>query len=116
LFTIDPMVSARAKDLIKTDAFRLVFVGQTAALRTFLRQLTCFELPVVVRAIEVESAATVGGATALRGNDATPTTIATIPVTAAPTVEAPLPLVLPALSKFTVTVELIEVIAEPPNS
>ncbi len=115
LFTIDPVVSARMKGLIKTDAFRLVFVGQTAALRAFLRQLTGFELPVVVRGIEVESAATAGGATAPRGNEAMPSAAAPGPISAAPTVEAPLPLVLPALSKFTVTVELIEVIAESSN-
>jgi hypothetical protein len=55
-FTIDPRVSARVPGFIDTSAFRFVFTGQTAALRTFLNQLASFELPVLVREVEVDTA------------------------------------------------------------
>ncbi len=55
-FTIDPRVSARMTGFIDTTAFRFVFTGQTAALRTFLNRLASFELPVLVREVEVDPA------------------------------------------------------------
>jgi hypothetical protein len=51
-----PPVSARVPGFIDTIAFRFVFTGQTAALRTFLNQLASFELPVLVREVEVDTA------------------------------------------------------------
>lgn len=115
LFVINPAVSARTKGLIETEAFRLVFVGQTVVLRTFLRQLAAFKFPIVVRAIEVESAALADRLPMQRAGEsmAVPAGAA---VTAQPTGEAPVPLVVPALSKFTVTVELVELAAEAPTS
>jgi hypothetical protein len=55
-FTIDPRVTARKPAFIDTMAFRFVFIGQTAALRTFLNQLASFQLPVLVREVEVDTA------------------------------------------------------------
>jgi hypothetical protein len=115
LFTIDPTVSARVNGLVGTDAFRLVFVGQTAVLRTFLKQLARFEFPILVRAIEVEPAVLAEGSPAQRSSESM-TPVATASVTTAPTIEPPRPLVRSALSKFTVTVELIELAPARPTS
>ena len=55
-FLIDPHASARVPGYVDGMAFRLVFTGETAALRTFLNRLAMFELPVLVREVEVEPA------------------------------------------------------------
>ena len=46
----------RAPGFLDSTAFRLVFVGQTSALRAFLNRIGSFELPVLVREVEVEPA------------------------------------------------------------
>jgi len=91
-FEIDPDVSARVRGLVDTMAFRLVFTGQTAALRTFVNQIAELELPLAVRTIEVEPVAMT----------------ATVGSLAAGKTPAVLPLVPQSLSRFTVTVEYIE--------
>jgi len=53
-FVIDPQVSARTPNYVDTMAFRLVFSGQTSALRGFLNALAAPEIPLVVRSVEVE--------------------------------------------------------------
>lgn len=53
-FKIDPLISARVPGAIDTIAFRLTFTGYTDALRDFLNRLAAFELPIVVRRIEVD--------------------------------------------------------------
>jgi len=55
-FTIDSHASARVPGYLDATAFRLTFVGQTTALRAFLNKLASFELPVLVREVEVEAA------------------------------------------------------------
>lgn len=55
-FTIDPRMTARVPGIIETLAFRVVFIGATSTLRTFLNDLASFGLPVLVRDIEVEPA------------------------------------------------------------
>jgi hypothetical protein len=52
-FVIDPRASARVPGHLETTAFRMVFTGQTAVLRAFLNKLASFELPVLVREVEV---------------------------------------------------------------
>jgi hypothetical protein len=54
-FNIDSRVSARVPGFVETTPFRLVFVGTTASLRSMLNKLALFELPVVVRSVEVEA-------------------------------------------------------------
>jgi hypothetical protein len=54
-FAIDPRISVRAPGVIATRAFRLSFTGHTATLRMLLNRLATFELPLVVRAVEVTS-------------------------------------------------------------
>ncbi len=53
-FSIDPAVSARVPGAIDTLAFSITFRGYTDALREFLNRLAQFELPIVVRSVEVE--------------------------------------------------------------
>jgi hypothetical protein len=141
-FTIDPRVTARMPGFIDTMAFRLVFTGQTAALRTFLNQLASFQLPVLVREVEVETASaeeasaqaaveeagTVPDDTAAM-RESTPASI--VLSADAPAVDAPAPakrkplpqaarpvtatpIVSKPLSRFTVTVEAIELVAPAP--
>jgi len=55
-FVIDPRRTARVPGALDTVAFRLVFSGQTAALRLFLNRLHRPELPLLVREIEVKPA------------------------------------------------------------
>lgn len=57
VFTIEELVTARANDFIDTSAFRLVFTGRTDVLRNFLNRLAEFELPLIVRSVEVRIAA-----------------------------------------------------------
>ena len=87
-FEIDPRVSARVPGLVEATAFRLSFTGHTDTLRALVAKLADFELPVVVRAVEV--------APADRPADG-PAVTATTAV----------PLVSPGWSRFTVTVEFI---------
>jgi hypothetical protein len=126
-FELNPRMSARAPGYLDTTAFRLVFVGQTSVLRNFLNKLATFELPVLVREVEVdpvsaddfsagadEPAATPAPAAApaaasfvLSATPApatAPRTVTAKPATAAPIVAKP-------LSRFTVTVEYLDLVA-----
>ena len=53
-FVIDPRVTGRVKGFIDTAPFRFVFTGQTASLRNFIVRLAEFDLPILVREVEVE--------------------------------------------------------------
>ena len=122
-FVVDPRASVRSPGFLDTLAFRLVFTGQTAALRTFLNRLAGFELPVLVREVEVEVA------TAEEAVSATEDAAPAEAVAAAPAAPAPEPKPLPKpaaakpspvapivpkpLSRFTVTVEFLE-LTNPP--
>lgn len=93
-FTIDPRLSARRAGGLVTRAFRLSFTGHTATLRTFLNKLAAFELPLVVRAVEVASPER---------------SLERIPAGDSPVVVAPW------WSQFVVTVELLD-LPRPPSS
>lgn len=135
-FTIDPRVTARMPGFIDTIPFRFVFTGQTAALRTFLNRLATFELPVLVREVEVEPATveetTVQAATAEEQSaaaDAPASTAASVVLSVGGTTPAARPIAPKAVrpvrrptsapivsrpfSKFTVTVEFIEIVPPP---
>jgi hypothetical protein len=138
-FSIDPRVSARVAGFIDTSAFRFVFIGQTAALRTFLNRLASFELPVLVREVEVDAAtaeeATAqavpedagGGAEPAAASSAAPSVVLSVDAPAepdrtrvAPKSKAPAPrtarpssatpIVSKPFSRFTVTVEFVELV------
>jgi hypothetical protein len=125
-FVVDPRVTARVKGFIDTMAFRITFTGQTASLRNFVVRLAEFELPILVREVEVEP---VGGeeAAAFLAESAKPASpeVATdtkapaakaAPKAAAPRSPAVSPIVPKSLSRFTVTVELIELVTPAPSA
>ena len=131
-FEIDPRVSARVPGFIDTIPFRFVFTGQTAALRSFLNRLASFELPVLVREVEVElataeesasapvveeSAATatdtsVAASVLLTTDDPAPRPVAP-KAPRAPRTSTTMPIVAKTISKFTVTVEFVELVPPP---
>ncbi len=59
-YTVDPAVTARVPGAIDTMAFRVQYTGYSDSLRQFLNALAVFEMPIVVRSIEVARA---GGGT-----------------------------------------------------
>jgi hypothetical protein len=132
-FTIDPRVTARVPGFIDTIPFRLVFTGQTAALRLFLNKLAAFELPVLVREVEVEAATAeesvaeepapaaeaaatgdVPAASVVLAAAPAPKPPAKAPAAKAPRPSAVSPIVSKPLSKYTVTVEFVELFAPSP--
>ena len=135
-FTIDPRVSARQAGFIDTVAFRFAFTGQTAALRLFLNKLASFELPVLVREVEVEAAsgedavvedvAAAAAAAEAAANEppAASVVLSAVPPAPKATTKAPArpaartsavaPIVAKPLSKYTVTVEFVELVTPPP--
>lgn len=114
-FEIDPRISARVPGFVDATAFRLTFISETSSLRSLLNKLAEFELPLVVRSVEVEPTAT------RQAQAATPPANAlneifgmAIPAEDTPAEPEPIrPLVEKILSKFTVTVELIDLVETP---
>jgi len=53
-FTINPAITARVPGAIDTLVFGLTFTGYTDSLRELLNNLAKFDLPIVVRSIDVE--------------------------------------------------------------
>lgn len=130
-FAIDPRASARVPGYLDATAFKVSFVGQTAALRAFLNKLASFELPVLVREVEVDAATSADLAidTAATHDDAdtpvagpAPNAETSVVLTAGPAAAAPKPAARPPAKpaggpivskpwcKFTVTVEYIELV------
>jgi hypothetical protein len=121
-FDLDARLSAQAPGLVEVSGFRLIFTGQTAALRALLNQLASFELPIIVRSVEVEPAAgeDLVAAPADEAASATqPAAPAVSIVLSAPVAKAAkpvatiAPLVAKSISKFTVTVEYVELAPVP---
>jgi len=94
-FAFDPALTVRVPGLVDSDAFRLEFTGQTAALRTFLNTLAVLEFPAIVRSVEVEPLAGEGSVAG--------------PVGAG----APVPLVAQNLSRFAVVIECVLLVPAP---
>jgi len=138
-FAIDPRLTARKPGFVDTTPFRFVFTGQTAALRAFLNRLAAFELPVLVREVEVDIASAEDAAevpvaeeadvAAAAADGTTPSSsVLTLDLPGKPaatkaTAKAPVrvparragtdPIVAKTLSKFTVTVEFVELVSQP---
>ncbi len=127
IFAIDARVTARAPGFIDTTPVRIVFTGQTVTLRTFLNKLASFELPVLVREVEVDRAtaedaivsAPADENSAGEGADASaapsvvisaPPKVAAVTVKPSPKVSTIAPIVAKPLSKFTVTVEYLNLV------
>lgn len=99
-FKIDPVISARVPGAIDTLAFQVAFTGYTPTLRKFLNSLAYFQLPVVVRSVEVDRISSRSGGrsnrifnleTGAEGDNKTP-------------------VISEIESLFTVTLEFIEII------
>jgi hypothetical protein len=124
LFDLDPRLAAPNPDLVSVSAFRLVFTGQTASLRALLNQLATFELPVIVRTVEVDPAVgeeltvaaeeAVAPAAALPAGGSIVLSATAVPkAAAAPKPPSIPPIVAKSFSKFTVTVEFVELVPAP---
>lgn len=134
-FQIDPRASKRVLGYVDTEAYRVVFTGQTGALRAFLNRLASFELPVLVCEVEVEPA-TAEDLAVETTNEETPAANETPQAPTAPSVvlsvdpaeptkKAPAPKAAPRrgpvltpivakpVSKFTVTVEYVTLVPPP---
>jgi len=134
-FAVDPRVTARVGGFIDTTGFQFVFVGQTAALRNFLNKLAAFELPVLVREVEVDVpsgedlavAPPTEDSTTAAGEGSAPAAASVVLAPPAPAASAakpaaaasrsarpaspPTPIVSKPFAKFTVTVEFVELVA-----
>lgn len=55
LFAVSPAITAEVPGSIETQGFRFVFQGYTNSLRKFLNAIAAFELPIVVREVQVKS-------------------------------------------------------------
>jgi len=118
-FKISPAVSARVPGAIDTLAFSLTFTGYTDSLRDFLNDLAKFDLPIVVRSVEVKRpSGRETTAAPARGNNLDDifgvfgggsTTEKEAPE------EAQKPIIAENISTFTVVLEFIEIVlpAEP---
>ena len=109
-FTIDPRLSAFQAGLIETQAFRLAFTGQTAVLRRFLNALAESEMGFVICCVEIEPAGEYVGpllAGTLSAADGWS-------VPSAASVPGKVALIAENLSRFTVTVEFVQLAAPAP--
>lgn len=115
-FVINPAISARVPGAVDTLAFQLTFTGYTDVLRQFLNGLATFEMPIVVRSIEVKRP-DAQKAAPKKADDIFSIFGAAAP--AAETVEQTeeqRPVIEENLSEFTVTVEFIEIVLPPAES
>lgn len=117
-FNIPPAISARVPGAIDTLAFSITFQGYTDSLRIFINSLAQFDLPIVVRSIEVDrpqgsetvaaaSANTGGGLEELFGGAAFGSPP---PASAEEPAEDQKPVISENISTFTVVLEFIEII------
>lgn len=113
LFQIDPRISARVPGFVDASAFRLSFIGETESLRSLLNKLATFELPLVVRSVEVEPVAKTNSTTTAAPANSLSSIFGSVAPAANAEPAKPKPLVEKVLSKFTVTVELIDLVEAP---
>ncbi len=110
-------ITAAVPGAIETMAFRLEFTGYTPTLRQFLKKLEEFELPLVVRSVEVKPAKTSKPAASSKPASNNPfgfgSPVETQP--AASTAKTLDPIVEENLSHFTVVVEYIQVLIKAPS-
>lgn len=112
LFTIPQAMSARIPGFVETYPFQITFTGHTWVLRDFLNRLAGFELPVLVRSVEVESAAAARDG-ARRERQTPPGPASGTPQSAE---NGAVPIVSPQLNRFVVTVEFIELVSSDNNA
>ena len=111
-FQINEAVSARVPGAIDTLAFELSFTGFTDSLRTFLNNLAKFDLPIVVRSIDVQRPNKIKSSTAAATNNNLDSIFGAFGGNnddEAPK-EAQKPVISENISTFTIVVEFIEII------
>ncbi|MEC7274100.1 MAG: Amuc_1100 family pilus-like protein [Verrucomicrobiota bacterium] len=111
-FQISEAVSARVPGAIDTLAFQLSFTGFTDSLRTFLNNLAKFDLPIVVRSIDVQRPNKIKSSTAAATNNNLDSIFGVFGGSnddEAPK-EAQKPVISENISTFTIVVEFIEII------
>ncbi len=112
-FKIGRAISARVPGAIDTLAFSLTFTGYTDSLRSFLNELAKFDLPIVVRSIEVKRPTGQSTTAAPKNNnnlDAIFGVFGGASKTEAPAEEAQKPVIAENISTFTVVLEFIEIV------
>ena len=111
-FQIKDAISARVPGAIDTLAFQLSFTGYTDSLRIFLNNLAKFDLPIVVRSVDVQRPNKSKSTTdAITGNnlDSIFGAFAASNDDEAPE-EAQKPVISENISTFTVVLEFIEIV------
>lgn len=116
-FEISPAISARVPGAVDTLAFRIGFTGYTDALRGFINRLAEFELPIVVRSVEVSrpSGSETVAARPNAGNGFDALFAAAEEGIDEPITEAQKPVISENVSRFTVIVEFIEIVLPEAN-
>jgi hypothetical protein len=117
-FQINPAVSARVPDAINTLAFRVTFNGYTRSLRHFLNNLAQFQMPIVVRSVEVRRPLpkTVSAGKKKRRQESVDDIFSAFSGSSTPVkaevkpAESQTPVISDNVSSFTVTLEFIEII------
>jgi hypothetical protein len=127
-FLIASAVSARVPGAIDTMAFSLTFRGYTDSLRQFLNSLARFDLPIVVRSIQVTRPS--GSETVVApprrnkpasfldffDDEDSPAAAGNSPSGNQPPAEAQKPVIEENVSQFTVILEFIEVVLSDANT
>jgi hypothetical protein len=121
-FSLNPQLSAAISGIAETMPFEVVFTGRSSTLRTFLNDLASFEMPLIVRSVEVSSLTESGrrgdGEQAVRRRRAPGAAQEETPATrpdGAPPRDENVELVSDNLSRFTVTIEFIDLV-QPANA
>ncbi len=112
-FSINKAVSARVPGAIDTVAFSLTFTGYTNSLREFLNNLAKFDLPIVVRSVEVTrptGSQTTAAPTNQNNLDAIFGVFGGGDVEKEEPKEAQKPVISENISTFTVVLEYIEIV------
>lgn len=114
-FVVNSAISARVPGAIETLGFSLTFTGYTDSLREFLNSLSKFDLPIVVRSIQVDRTET---RAVNRRPERNTNSLDSIfgsfgggaEADAEPAQEAQTPVIAENVSSFTVILEFIEII------
>ena len=112
-FAIHPAITARVPGAINTLAFRLAFTGYTDSLRRLLNDLAKFDLPIVVRSIEVDRPSGISTTAKVPANNDLDTFFGVFDGGSNSEVKAPeeaqKPVISENISTFTVVLEFIEI-------
>tara|TARA_B100001057_G_scaffold268273_1_gene268381 strand:+ start:2011 stop:2970 length:960 start_codon:yes stop_codon:yes gene_type:complete len=111
-FQIDKAISARVPSAIDTLAFRLSFTGYTDSLRGFLNNLAKFDLPIVVRSIDIQRKGEIKNTTASTNSNNLDSIFGAFGGSNDEEVpkQAQKPVISENISTFTVVLEFIEIV------